>query len=92
MAVGIFRKISDKLQTLWDSLKQYAPLITNIGKAVAPAVSAFNPAIGAGISFASDTLNKLVAPDFAQTTSSGKIIPSDIESDVSPFIKFKRRI
>ena len=85
MAVGIFRKITDKLQTLWDSLKQYAPLITNIGKAVAPAVSAFNPAIGAGISFASDTLNKLVAPGSPST-------PVDIESDVSPFIKFKRRI
>ena len=91
MAVGIFRKISDKLHTIWNSLKEYAPLFANIGRAVAPVVSAVNPAIGSAIGIGSNALGGLVdgfSGDMSGANDSSKIL----NDDVSPFIKFKRSI
>ena len=99
MAVGIFRKISENISSMLKSFKDYVPTLLKIAKVAAPVISTVvgAPGVGAAISAGANALENLLSGKPATIdpklfSDGGKIIPDNISSDVSPFIKFKRTI
>ena len=88
MAVGVFRKISDKLQTLLTSIKDLLPGIASAAQTLGPAISTFAPSVGGAITLGGAALNKLVdapqpKPSFQDEFNAG---------DSNGFIKFRNTI
>lgn len=82
MAVGVFRKVSDKLNTLWTSIKELLPSIASAAQTLGPAISTFAPTVGGAITLGGQALNQLANP------------PNPVAAfeDNNSFIKFKRTI
>ena len=100
MAIGIFRKIGDWFKKagkkVWEGVIK--PVIRTAPKVlgiVAPAVTAINPAVGAGLGAAAAgtaALSGLVdgKKSFAETMPALKTSAQKIMETASPFIKFKK--
>lgn len=92
MALGIYRKIADKAKTLWEGIKKYLPQVYAMASqafdtaapllSTIPQLSGIVPTIAAG--------KNLFEKAFDINTTGDLTDKSDIEDDVSPFIKFKK--
>ena len=93
MAVGIFRKVLDKVGGLLKFIKDHLGDVSKIAVAAAPVLTAVNPALGAGAATVAagaagldGLLNGFASPP------QGSNLAAEFSNDVSPYIKFKRNI
>ena len=90
MAVGVFRKISDKLSTLWNSLKEVLPGVIHALPKIAPVVAPLlPPEVAPLLQPGVDILDKMVNGSQPKPKPS---ISQQLAESSSPFIKFNRTI
>ena len=103
MAVGIFRKVLDKVGSILKFAREHLPLVSKLALAAAPVLTAINPALGAGaatVAAGAAGLDKFIgkfengnaAYDGLANPSSANDLNVDFNNDVSPYIKFKKNI
>ena len=99
MAVGIFRKVLDKVGSVLKFVKEHLPLVSKLAFAAAPILTTVNPALGAGaaaVGAGAAGVNKFLSGfDGLANPPQGNEsngLDVDFNNDVSPYIKFKRNI
>ena len=89
MAIGIFRKLSDRVKSIWDSVKEYLPVIT---KLAAPIVQQALPQVAPFVPIVQQGIETLVGPSKLSPSNPLNKLAESINSTTSPFIKFNKSI